>query len=464
MKLLILSTRYHFSRAISLALLLSASLCAAWAADFDKKDIAAHLLARLQDIDAPRFADRKLAADDVASAQQVVWAAFADACAEYDFDCLPMPDSLAAARQYAWQLPDGSEPSTNMPFYFGTKGSKPDAGYPLFLYMHGSGEKSREWSVGLGWCKYFNDSPSLYFIPQIPNMGRYYRWWHRSKQVVWQRLLRQAFISGIVDPNRIYFFGISEGAYGSQRMASFYADYLAGAGPIAGGEPLINAPVENLANIAFTLTSGENDTQFCRHIYTDITRQALDSMQTIHPSQYKHNVFLQPGRDHHCDYTYTTPWLAKHMRNPYPKHFIWEDFPMDTVYRRGFYNLQVIERPEITTDSTRTVYEYTAADNVIDIKVHNVRYFGYDFVPMWELILHFGKEIRPTAAGKIRIYLNDQIADLNRPVTIKINGKKVFRGKVKRRLSNIVESCAIYQDPTRLFPASVTVKIPAQKH
>ena len=68
MKLLYLSTRYLFIRAISLALLLSASLCAAWAADFDKKDIAAHLLARLQDNDAPRFADRKLAADDVASA------------------------------------------------------------------------------------------------------------------------------------------------------------------------------------------------------------------------------------------------------------------------------------------------------------------------------------------------------------------------------------------------------------
>ena len=261
-------------RAAALATIFASLGCLSVSAEnIEKKAISDYLLARLEKKETPKLANRLLKASNQAEVQKLVWEAFADACYNFDFDCLPAPDSLAAARQYAWQLPDGSEPSTNMPFYFGTKGSKPEAGYPFFLYMHGSGEKNQEWSVGFKWCNYFNDSPSLYFIPQIPNMGRYYRWWHKSKQVVWQRLLRQAFLSGIVNPNRIYFFGISEGAYGSQRMASFYADYLAGAGPIAGGEPLINAPVENLANIAFTLTSGENDTQFCRHIYTDITRR-----------------------------------------------------------------------------------------------------------------------------------------------------------------------------------------------
>ena len=448
-------------RAAALATIFASLGCLSVSAEnIEKKAISDYLLARLEKKEPPKLANRLLKASNQAEVQKLVWEAFADACHNFDVDQLPAPDSLAAARQYAWQLPDGSEPSTNMPFYFGTKGSKPEAGYPLFLYMHGSGEKNQEWSVGLKWCNYFNDSPSLYFIPQIPNTGRYYRWWHKSKQVVWQRLLRQAFLSGIVNPNRIYFFGISEGAYGSQRMASFYADYLAGAGPIAGGEPLINAPVENLSNMAFTLTSGDNDVQFCRHIYTGITRQALDSMQIMHPDEYQHNVFLQPGRDHHCDYTYTTPWLAQFVRNPHPKHFKWEDFPMDTVYREGFYNLQVLERPTLPADSMRTCYEFSVADNVIDLNVHNVRYFGYDFVPMWELILHFGKEISPVDGGKIRIYLNDELVDLNRPVTVRINGKKVFRGKVQRRLKAIVESCALYQDPCRLFPASVVVDIP----
>ena len=64
-------------------------------------------------------------------------------------------------------------------------------------------------------------------------------------------MLRLAFASGDIDPDRIYITGISEGAYGTQRLASFFADYLAGGGAMAGGEPLKNAPAENLANTPF---------------------------------------------------------------------------------------------------------------------------------------------------------------------------------------------------------------------
>lgn len=66
-------------------------------------------------------------------------------------------------------------------------------------------------------------------------MGDYYRWWQKAKQFAWEKMLRLAFVSGKINPNKVYFFGISEGGYGSQRLASFYADYLAAAGPMAGG-------------------------------------------------------------------------------------------------------------------------------------------------------------------------------------------------------------------------------------
>ena len=109
----------------------------------------------------------------------------------------------------------------------------PEGGYPLYLYMHGSGDKGQEWATGILLCQKFDDVPSAYFIPQIPNMGNYYRWWQKSKQFAWEKLLRLAFVSGNINPDKVYFFGISEGGYGSQRLASYYADYLAGAGPVS---------------------------------------------------------------------------------------------------------------------------------------------------------------------------------------------------------------------------------------
>lgn len=102
------------------------------------------------------------------------------------------------------------------------------------------------------WAQIFDDAPSLYFVPQIPNEGGYYRWWQLSKQYAWEKLFRQALAYGVADANRLYVLGVSEGGYGSQRLASFYADYWAAAGPMAGGEPLKNAPADNCANIGFS--------------------------------------------------------------------------------------------------------------------------------------------------------------------------------------------------------------------
>lgn len=201
----------------------------------------------------------------------LVWKAWKDANDDFAEEKLIDVGPLSQGVSGRWTLPSGLEPSAVMPYYFGSKGVKPEEGWPLFLYMHGSGDKDGEWATGLTLCREFEDAPSLYFIPQIPNEGEWYRWWQKSKQYAWEKLLRLAFVSGEVNPDRVYFFGISEGGYGSQRLASFYADYLAGAGPMAGGEPLKNAPAENCANIAFSLRTGADDTGFGRNTLTGYT-------------------------------------------------------------------------------------------------------------------------------------------------------------------------------------------------
>ena len=145
-----------------------------------------------------------------------------------------------------------------------------------------------EWSTGLNICRNFDDAPSVYFIPQIPNEGEYYRWWQKAKQFAWEKLLRQSLLLGKIDPNRVYVFGISEGGYGSQRLASFYADYWAAAGPMAGGEPLKNAPAENCSNIAFSLRTGDKDTGFYRNTLTGYVLEAFDSLAHQHPGYFTH--------------------------------------------------------------------------------------------------------------------------------------------------------------------------------
>ena len=365
-----------------------------------------------------------------------------------------LTDSLSKANVTTWTLPDSLEPNAKMNFYLGVKGDMPKDGYPVFLYLHGSGPREHEWANGLRLAKMFQDGPSMYIVPQIPQEGAWYRWWQRSKQWTWERILRILMSMPEVDKNRIYVFGISEGGYGSQRLASFYADYWAAAGPMAGGEPLINAPVENLAHVPLSFLTGDKDFMFYRHLLTKTTGEKLDSMQRLFPNEYKHRVELIPDKGHSIDYTPTTPWLAQHKRNAQPRHFIWENLEMDGLKRNAFYNLQVLEE----TDAYRTRYEFTAnADNSIDIKVDGVKYNATWKDPHWGIDMLFSKDLTPAQHGNLRIFLSDQLVDLKKKVTVRINGKQVFCGKVKSSKKTRKLSQELWGDPMRDFKHAVEV-------
>lgn len=398
---------------------------------------------------------------DIEAYRAIVWRNWKEANRRFDEEKLIEPDTLSEKEMQVgyWNIPASLEPDAVMPYYWGRKGDeKPSQGYPFFLYLHGSGPKEQEWATGLKLGMRFDDAPSVYFIPQIPNEKDYYRWWQRSKQYVWEKLIRQVMLSDELDPDRIYMVGISEGGYGSQRLASYYADYLAAAGPMAGGEPLKNAPAENCANIAFSLRTGEKDLGFYRNILTDYVRETFDSLQQQHPSCYTHWIELIPEMGHGIDYFPTPVWLKKHTRNPYPKFVAWEDFEMDGRHRNGFYNLWVVERAESDADA-RIYYEMTIDENRIDLSIRKVDYEVTQKDPHWGIEMRFAKHYSPVSQGKWIVYLSSELVDMNRKVTVNVNGKQVYCGKVKPDLKHLVNSCAHFYDPRRLYPAAVEITL-----
>lgn len=396
--------------------------------------------------------------DDIDQLRAAVWGCWRDAVKGYSEEGLITPFTIEEPRDTGyWRLPEELEPSAVMPYYFIKKGEQPSAGYPLFLYMHGSGDKKSEWETGFRLCHSYADSPSLHFIPQIPNAyGELYRWAIQSKQWAWEKLLRLAFLEDGIDPNRVYFYGISEGGYGSQRLASFYADYLAGAGPMAGGEPLKNAPMENLANIAFSLRTGEHDYGFGRNAMTENAANTIAGLAKEHPGLYNNFIEIVPGMGHGINYETTTPWLSKYTRNPHPAYFYWEDYDMYGRHRTGFYNLKVNETSR-NNDEERTCYEVKISGNTIELKVENVTYTTTHAI--YNIPMLFERSYTPATKGSVTLFLNEQLFDLSKPVKVVVNGKEAFNGKVKPTVEAMVESCAEYFDPERVFPAKVQVEI-----
>ena len=400
----------------------------------------------------------KINTNEIDAARKAVWECWSNAVNALDEEKLIAPFATDEPRDTGyWKLPEQFEEHAVMPYYFIKKGEQPQGGYPLFLYMHGSGDKTHEWEAGIRLCSSYDDAPSLHFIPQIPNgYGELYRWAIQSKQWAWEKLLRLAFVNENIDANRIYFYGISEGGYGSQRLASFYADYLAGAGPMAGGEPLKNAPMENLANIAFSLRTGEQDYGFARNAMTYNAALTIDSLAKMHPGLYNHFIELIPNMGHSINYEKTTPWLKQHSRNAHPTYFYWEDYDMYGRHRTGFYNLKVNETSR-NNDEERSCYEVSIADNTITLNVQNVTYTTTQLI--YNIPMFFSKSYAPATKGNVTIYLSEKLFDFTRPVKVIVNGNEAFNGIVTPSMKSMVESCAEYFDPERVFPAEITVDI-----
>ena len=71
--------------------------------------------------------------------------------------------------------------------------------------------------------------------------------------------------------------------------------------------------------------------------------------------------------------------------------------------------------------------------------------------------MKFNRSYKKSKGGKLRIYLNDQLVDMNKAVTLIVNGKQLYRGYVKPTLQDMINSCTEYFDPCRIFPASIEV-------
>ena len=124
----------------------------------------------------------------------------------------------------------------------------------------------------------------------------------------------------------------------------------------------------------------------------------------------------------------------------------------------GFYNLYVKERSD-EEGKSRTYYEMNISGNDISLKVNEVVYEVIEKDPRWGIEMKFAKKYVQAHKGKVIIYLCDKLVDLNEKVTLTVNGKKVFEGKMKADLKNIVNSCAAFFDPQRLYPASIEVEL-----
>ena len=315
-------------------------------------------------------------------------------------------------------------------------GSAPEGGYPLFLVYHGggydpSGETNEsQWK---GMAERYAHIPGIYCsirsISDNESSGQIF-----STAESWEfydRIIEDCIVFMNANPNQVYIVGYSAGGNGVYQIAPRITDRLAAATMTAGHPEGID--LTNLFNLPFYLQVGELDTAYSRHTITVEYCQKLDDLAARKGGGYIHECFVHAGTQHglvgdnkssqtviadlpawlnaqqngtaytggtKTAETHAAKLMTTHTRDPIPTRVIWNlTTTKDSNAQRGLTTFYWL-----STEATGGAVDisYDKSTNTITVKTCTIR------------------------GGALTVYLNEDMVDLFKPVTIKLpSGKEI---------------------------------------
>ena len=317
-----------------------------------------------------------------------------------------------------------------MPFFYSKFGNKPPTGRSMYISMHGGGGapkqvNDQQWE---NQKRLYRLTEGVYVVPRAPTNT--WNLWHQGHiDPMFQRLIQNLIAFEDVDPNRVYIMGYSAGGDGAYQLAPRMADRLAAAAMMA-GHPNEASPL-GLRNIGFTIHMGGKDAAYNRNKVAASWGNQLAALRKEDPGGYRHLVKIYPNKGHWMDRedAVAIPWMAEFRRNPFPDRVVWRQ---DDVTHNRFYWLAVDDKNK----RRGSVAEVSVKKQQIEIK----KLQGIE-----QLILR----------------ANDQILDLDQPVTVTFKGQQLFHGNLNRTVAMISKTLVERGDPASIFSAQVTVSTTA---
>lgn len=318
-----------------------------------------------------------------------------------------------------------------MPLWWVTYDEKPADGYSLFISLHGGGGTTQE-TNNQQWenQKYlYRPQQAVYVAPRAP-WNLWDMWCHEGIDPLYEQLIQMCVAFEGVNPDKVYLMGYSAGGDGVWRMAPRMADSWAAASMMAGHPGDVS--LLNLRNTPFMIWCGEHDAAYNRNTLAAQRGLQMDSLQQHDPLGYVHQTHIIKGMGHWMNRvdSAAVPWMAKFRRNPYPKKIVWQQAEMVKPY---FYWLGV---PPAELAPGKMLRAYIQGNCV---------------------------HITQCDYTKLTLYLNDELVDLDKFVTVKYGKRVLFKGRLKRKESTMRQTLFERNDWSYMFPTSVTVTMKPKK-
>jgi Dienelactone hydrolase family len=305
-------------------------------------------------------------------------------------------------------------------------GTAPASSASLYISMHGGGGaparvNDQQWRNQI---RLYEPEDAYYVAPRAPSDT--WNLWHEAHiDALFDRLILAFVLCKGVDPNRVYLMGYSAGGDGVYQLAPRMSDRFAAAAMMA-GHPNETRP-EGLRNLPFAIFMGGNDSAYNRNKIAEDWKGKLIELQKNDDGGYQHFVQIYPDLPHWMNQKdrEALPWMKDKVRNGWPKKVVWvqDDVTHDRLYWLGVPEGQAKERTMVTATVSGQSIAIQADITAIDL------------------------------------YLSDRIIDLDKPVTVTWNDKKVFEDNVQRSLQSIEQSLQRRLDKEQAATAILELKL-----
>lgn len=281
-------------------------------------------------------------------------------------------------------------------------GEKPSGGRSLYISLHGGGNapeavNDKQWANQI---ELYSPKEGVYVAPRAPTNS--WMIWHEDFiDDLFDELIKTAIVMEEVDPAKVYLLGYSAGGDGVFQLATRMADRWSAAAMMAGHPN--DARPENLRNLPFAIFMGGLDTAYHRNRVAQLWGKTLDRLQQADKTGYIHAVHIYPQHAHwmeHAD-TVALDWLAGHTKQGNPNKVVWiqDDRPHDRFYWLG---ISLSEGEDVKGKKI-----------VATIDGQTVSILENDYKAFY-------------------IYLNDELVDVDQPITVLYKGVQVMHGRFYR--------------------------------
>jgi hypothetical protein len=198
-----------------------------------------------------------------------------------------------------------------------------------------------------------------------------------------------------------------------------------------------------MRNTALRIDIGERDTMYDRVGLARRMGERLAELRQQDGGGYECVVEVQPGRGHGIDYAPGPRWLATKVRAPRPDRVVWVVQPFHTQVALQHHWLAL---PAVPATLPLFVVA-TLRDQRLVITA--------------EELAQDGKSRVPVTAGRLRVRLDDALADLDRELALTVNGKERPPVRVRRTLATLASTLVERDDPRLAFAAEFDIELTA---